>query len=120
MMVETHSDALTLRVRAALAERRLSPEQVRLYFVDDASSGHTGSIVREIRLNDRGTPDWWPDGVFAEPHLEFKRIRRALAYVPPEAIILAPDCGMKYLPREVAVGKLAAMVEAARILRAEH
>ena len=35
-------------------------------------------------------------------------------------MILAPDCGMKYLPREVAQGKLATMVEAARILRQEH
>jgi 5-methyltetrahydropteroyltriglutamate--homocysteine methyltransferase len=48
------------------------------------------------------------------------RIRRALPYVAKERVILAPDCGMKYLPREVAVGKLKAMVEAARILRAEH
>ena len=48
------------------------------------------------------------------------RIRRALPYVSKERVILAPDCGMKYLPREVAVGKLQAMVEAARILRAEH
>ena len=34
-------------------------------------------------------------------------------------MILAPDCGMKYLPRDVAEGKLKAMVEAAKILRAE-
>jgi 5-methyltetrahydropteroyltriglutamate--homocysteine methyltransferase len=47
------------------------------------------------------------------------RIRRALPYVPKEHVILAPDCGMKYLPREVAEGKLRAMVEAARLLRAE-
>lgn len=48
------------------------------------------------------------------------RIRRALPFVAKERVILAPDCGMKYLPREVAVGKLAAMVAAARILRVEH
>jgi 5-methyltetrahydropteroyltriglutamate--homocysteine methyltransferase len=48
------------------------------------------------------------------------RIRRALPYVPRENVILAPDCGMKYLPREVADGKLRAMVEAARLLRAEY
>jgi 5-methyltetrahydropteroyltriglutamate--homocysteine methyltransferase len=35
-------------------------------------------------------------------------------------MILAPDCGMKYLPREVAFGKMSAMVEAARLLRAEY
>ena len=47
------------------------------------------------------------------------RIRRALPYVAKERVILAPDCGMKYLPREVAVGKLQAMVRAAQMLRAE-
>jgi 5-methyltetrahydropteroyltriglutamate--homocysteine methyltransferase len=48
------------------------------------------------------------------------RIERALPYVPVEDVILAPDCGMKYLPREVAAGKVRAMVEAAHILRARH
>jgi 5-methyltetrahydropteroyltriglutamate--homocysteine methyltransferase len=47
------------------------------------------------------------------------RARKALNYVPPERLILAPDCGMKYLPRDSAFGKLAAMTEAARLLRAE-
>jgi 5-methyltetrahydropteroyltriglutamate--homocysteine methyltransferase len=47
------------------------------------------------------------------------RIRRALPYVAKERVILAPDCGMKYLPREVAVGKLRSMVAAAKLLRAE-
>ncbi|VTU41221.1 5-methyltetrahydropteroyltriglutamate--homocysteine methyltransferase [Variovorax sp. PBS-H4] len=48
------------------------------------------------------------------------RIERALPYVKPENVILAPDCGMKYLPREAAVGKLQAMVAAAKVLREEH
>jgi 5-methyltetrahydropteroyltriglutamate--homocysteine methyltransferase len=48
------------------------------------------------------------------------RIRRALPYVKPENVILAPDCGMKYLPRDAAVGKLQAMVAAAKVLRQEH
>jgi 5-methyltetrahydropteroyltriglutamate--homocysteine methyltransferase len=47
------------------------------------------------------------------------RIHRALEHVAPQDVILAPDCGMKYLPREVAQGKLVAMVEAARLLRRE-
>ena len=47
------------------------------------------------------------------------RIRRALAHAPAERIIVAPDCGMKYLPREVAYGKLRAMVEGAAIVRRE-
>ena len=48
-----------------------------------------------------------------------QRVRRALPYVPAENVILAPDCGMKYLPRDVAFGKMRAMVAAARMLRAE-
>src|SRR5512145_308621 len=48
-----------------------------------------------------------------------ERIKKALRYVPKEDVILAPDCGMKYLPRDVAFGKMKAMVEAATILRAE-
>ncbi|HYC47060.1 MAG TPA: uroporphyrinogen decarboxylase family protein [Burkholderiales bacterium] len=47
------------------------------------------------------------------------RIRRALPFVPAEHIIVAPDCGMKYLPREVAFGKMRAMVEGAKLMRAE-
>ncbi|HVV82488.1 MAG TPA: uroporphyrinogen decarboxylase family protein [Kofleriaceae bacterium] len=48
------------------------------------------------------------------------RVRRALPYVDAGRVILAPDCGMKYLPRASADGKLRAMVAAARLLRAEH
>lgn len=53
------------------------------------------------------------------PALIAERIRRALAYVAPERLILAPDCGLKYLPREVAFAKLAAMVAGAAIVRRE-
>jgi 5-methyltetrahydropteroyltriglutamate--homocysteine methyltransferase len=54
------------------------------------------------------------------PETVVARIKRALAYVKPEDVILAPDCGMKYLPRDVAFGKMKAMVAAARTLRAEY
>jgi 5-methyltetrahydropteroyltriglutamate--homocysteine methyltransferase len=61
----------------------------------------------------------------ADPQVEsiaavVARIERALPYVKPENVILAPDCGMKYLPRETAVGKLKAMVGAAKVLRAKY
>jgi 5-methyltetrahydropteroyltriglutamate--homocysteine methyltransferase len=46
------------------------------------------------------------------------RVRRALPYVPADRLVLAPDCGMKYLPRESAFGKLTAMTAAAAQLRA--
>jgi 5-methyltetrahydropteroyltriglutamate--homocysteine methyltransferase len=54
------------------------------------------------------------------PETVVERIERALPFVKAENVILAPDCGMKYLSREVAIGKLKAMVEAAKILRARH
>src|SRR6187551_1286080 len=47
------------------------------------------------------------------------RIRRALPYVSLERIVVAPDCGLKYLPREVAFGKMCAMVEGTKIVRKE-
>jgi 5-methyltetrahydropteroyltriglutamate--homocysteine methyltransferase len=47
------------------------------------------------------------------------RVRRALAYVPAERLVLAPDCGMKYLPREAAFGKLVSLRMAAALLRAD-
>ena len=48
-----------------------------------------------------------------------ERIRMALDYVPQERLIIAPDCGMKYLSREVAFGKLSNMVEGRNIVRNE-
>ena len=47
------------------------------------------------------------------------RLGEALAHMPPERLVVAPDCGMKYLPRDVAFGKLAAMVEGTRQVRAQ-
>ena len=47
------------------------------------------------------------------------RIRRALPHVDASKVIVAPDCGLKYLPREVAFGKMSAMVQGAAIVRAE-
>ena len=53
------------------------------------------------------------------PETVAARIRRALPHVPAERIVVAPDCGLKYLPREVAFGKMQAMVEGAEIVRGE-
>jgi 5-methyltetrahydropteroyltriglutamate--homocysteine methyltransferase len=48
-----------------------------------------------------------------------ERIRAGLARVPAERLVAAPDCGMKYLPRETAFGKLRALVDGARAVRAQ-
>jgi 5-methyltetrahydropteroyltriglutamate--homocysteine methyltransferase len=54
------------------------------------------------------------------PETVAARVRRALQHVAPENVVIAPDCGMKYLPRDVAFGKMVAMAEGARILRREY
>jgi len=53
------------------------------------------------------------------PETVAERIRRALPHVPAERLVIAPDCGLKYLPREIAFGKMVAMVKGAEIVRAE-
>ncbi len=60
------------------------------------------------------------DMAIETPQTVVARIKRALPFIAKEDVILAPDCGMKYLPREVADGKMRAMVEGAKILRAEY
>ena len=58
------------------------------------------------------------DMTIETPETVAARIRRALPHVPAERIVVAPDCGLKYLPRDVAFGKMNAMVEGAKIVRA--
>jgi 5-methyltetrahydropteroyltriglutamate--homocysteine methyltransferase len=49
------------------------------------------------------------------PEIVAARIRRALPFVSPERLTVAPDCGMKYLPRDVAFAKMKALVDGARL-----
>jgi 5-methyltetrahydropteroyltriglutamate--homocysteine methyltransferase len=53
------------------------------------------------------------------PETVAARIRKALPFASADRIVVAPDCGLKYLPREVAFGKMRAMVEGAGIVRRE-
>ena len=53
------------------------------------------------------------------PEMVAQRIRRALDVLPPERLVVAPDCGMKYISREVAFNKLKAMADGAAIVRSE-
>jgi 5-methyltetrahydropteroyltriglutamate--homocysteine methyltransferase len=66
-------------------------------------------VVGVIDLGDRS---------IETPEVVAARIDATLKHVGAERLAIAPDCGMKYLPREVAFGKLKAMVEGARIVRA--
>jgi 5-methyltetrahydropteroyltriglutamate--homocysteine methyltransferase len=54
------------------------------------------------------------------PQKVVERAERALKHLKPQDMILAPDCGMKYLPREVAYAKMRALVEGAKLLRKEY
>ena len=69
--------------------------------------GHHGDRL------DLGDPTIEPAAVVAD------RIRNGLKHVAPERLVVAPDCGMKYMPRHVAFGKLKAMCEAAAMVRKE-
>jgi len=67
-------------------------------------------LVGVIDLNDRNVET---------AHQVAMRIRTALEVVPAERLIVTPDCGMKYLPRDVAFGKLKALVDGASLVRTE-
>src|SRR5205085_269253 len=59
------------------------------------------------------------DPTVESPDLVAGRVRRALEFVAAGRLVIAPDCGMKYLSREAADGKMRAMSAAAALLRAE-
>jgi 5-methyltetrahydropteroyltriglutamate--homocysteine methyltransferase len=66
-----------------------------------------------------GVLDLSDDAPMETPEAVADRIRLALEHIPPDRLMIAPDCGMKYLPRDVAYRKLEAMVEGARTVRGE-
>ena len=69
------------------------------------------SKVLVLGVLDLGSPEAETPEVVAD------RIRSALTVVPPERLVVAPDCGMKYLPRDLAFRKLEAMVAGAQMVR---
>ena len=75
-MVETHAEMLLLRARRWVAEGRLSPEDVAIYWVDDL--GGAGAQLRRIGVSGDGEVEHWPEGVFYEDYEEVLAIRRAV------------------------------------------
>jgi len=59
------------------------------------------------------------DNTVESAEIVAERLRAGLKHVAPERLVAAPDCGMKYLPRAVARGKLQALVDGAAIVRRE-
>jgi 5-methyltetrahydropteroyltriglutamate--homocysteine methyltransferase len=78
------------------------------------------SILREIpdKTVILGVLDLSDDAPVETPDEVAARIEAALAFIEPERLHVAPDCGMKYLPRDVAFAKLRALVEGAAQVRA--
>src|SRR5262245_13297525 len=79
--------------------------------LDPEILGDVPDKVIVLGVLDLGSSDAETEDVVAD------RIRRALTVLPPERLVVAPDCGMKYLPRELAFRKLEAMVAGARLVR---
>ena len=100
--------------------RQLKGCSCRQVSIETAQSGLDCSVLKD--LGDKtillGVIDLSDERVESAETVA-ERIRRALPFVPAENLIVAPDCGMKYLPREAAFGKMRAMVEGAAIVRRE-
>ena len=88
--------------------------------IETAQSNLDCSVLEELRGKKiiLGVLDLSDPGV-ETPEIVAGRIRRALPYVDAENVIVAPDCGLKYLPRDIAFGKMKAMADGAAIVRAE-
>jgi 5-methyltetrahydropteroyltriglutamate--homocysteine methyltransferase len=89
--------------------------------IETAQPGLDLSILRELPAKTivLGVLDLSDDALVETSEVVADRIRSALAHAAPERLVVAPDCGMKYLTRPVAFAKLQAMVEGAAIVRAE-
>ena len=98
----------------------LEGSPVKQVSIETAQSGLDCSVLRQLPSKTiiLGVLDL-SDMSVETPATVAARIRRALPHVPAERIVVAPDCGLKYLPREVAFGKMRAMVEGAKIVRRE-
>ena len=98
----------------------LANSPVRQVSIETAQSGLDCVVLETLPGKDiiLGVLDL-SDMTIETPDIVAARIRRALQYVPAEHIVVAPDCGLKYLPRDVAFAKMRAMVEGAAIVRRE-
>jgi 5-methyltetrahydropteroyltriglutamate--homocysteine methyltransferase len=98
----------------------LAGSPVRQISIETAQSGLDCSVLAKLEGKSilLGCLDL-DDPAVETPETVVGRVKRALPHVRPERVVLAPDCGMKYLPRNVAFAKLKAMVAAAVRLRAE-
>jgi len=96
----------------------LADSEVRQISIETAQSSLDCSVLEKLRgkIIILGVLDLSTHQI-ETPETVAARIRRALPFVAAERLVVAPDCGLKYLPRDVAFGKMKAMVEGARLVR---
>jgi 5-methyltetrahydropteroyltriglutamate--homocysteine methyltransferase len=99
----------------------LADVNVRQISLESAQQKVDLSVLKALPGKDLivGVIDLSDDGPVEEVDTVVARIKNAMKFVDPDRLILAPDCGMKYLPREKAFGKLRALAQAAANVRAE-
>ena len=97
----------------------LKRSRVRQVSIEAAQPGLDPGVIAALEGKDiiLGVLDLSAEAESAEQVAD--RIRAALAHAPAERLVLAPDCGMKYLPRPLAFAKLKAMADGAAMVRAE-
>jgi len=76
LIIETHSELILLRVRRRIAEGRLNPDHVIVYWVQ--TEPKIGASLQKINIDELGEMSSWPDGVFFEPYEEVISIRQAV------------------------------------------
>ena len=98
----------------------LADSPVHQISIETAQSGLDCSVLKTLpgKTIILGTLDL-SDMAIEAPEIVATRIRRALPHVPAERIVVAPDCGLKYLPHDVAFEKICSMVRGAKIVRGE-
>jgi 5-methyltetrahydropteroyltriglutamate--homocysteine methyltransferase len=97
----------------------LAATEAEMISIETAQSGLELDVLDELAAKTiiLGVLDLSTDEV-ETPEVVAERIRRAFPHAPAERIVAAPDCGMKYLPRRAAYGKLESLVEGARLAAA--
>lgn len=75
IIVETHSDHLIRRLCRRIAEGRVNPDQIAVFWFEPSASG---TVIRQLSLNEKGQIEYWPKGFLDEDYEEAKEYARVL------------------------------------------
>lgn len=75
LVLETHSEILILRIRRLVAEKKLAPEDVIIYWVDNEETPGS-SKIKPIHIDEEGEVDNWPEDVFSEDYNEVVALQK--------------------------------------------